>query len=556
MQDDPDGALEDLDAAAGRDGADPWFFAYRAAALFRSGNLDRAARDIESFVALRPAAAAGYALRAVVAAGRGRREEAESALARALKVPRAGWIHAVAGSMRARWGDLEGARADIERAARLEPSAWVLMERAVVQRRTGRYWLALKDLRRAERLLPGDPEPCLRASGIQLDQAQYARAGESLGRALAVKPDDPGILRQRARVRFVGGDSPGAREDLERAVVAGGGDPYIRQELTLVLAALGEHGLARRELSRGRWSAGAVEFLRGFILCRSGGFVEAEREFARAEERSRSLSDGLCRKAGLYRWTARLLAGIEPLAAPAGRELTMIGLGYRQLWQLTAGALRALRTAERLYCNHSDLTVREFLALFPVPYRPIVFRGTTAQAVYSTGVVMAGFRDARRVAMVTRAQPLVYGRLAYLLARACWRRKFDCRATASVSIFDAGPATVSGSGADGRGMQIRDRLHLRRINPGIPLFVYSPKGDETIQPLGGMMKVEEAPPVIGAIARAYPEEHPCYLFAGGGDRELEAQTATVAGLPEALNRADVAVSLYLPPVPRSRRPRP
>src|SRR6185369_12579346 len=104
----------------------------------------------------------------------------------------------------------------------------------------------------------------------------------------------------------------------------------------------------------------------------------------------------------------------------------ILGLGARHPQFVTWEVARAIATCEAVYCNLSDAEVNEFLGLYPIPVTPVVFR-KIEQAEGCARQVMAGFGGHRRVALVTRGNPAVYGRLARALAVACAARKIPVR---------------------------------------------------------------------------------------------------------------------------------
>mgnify|MGYP001618084812 FL=1 len=186
-------------------------------------------------------------------------------------------------------------------------------------------------------------------------------------------------------------------------------------------------------------------------------------------------------------------------------------------------ALRALRGAEALYvvCNTLDEPVKDLLALFPGKVRPIVFRGTEAEVAACVRRVFAGFKSGRRLAMVTRGHPLVYGLLATRLVEEARRRGVSCRVVGAVSTFDELPVLASGLPGPRRGLQVRGAFSLDGLDVSLPLVIYSPQA-------------EAGKRALAKLRSRYPASHPCFVLPSSGPRAL---TALSAPLSEVLRRA-------------------
>ena len=384
------------------------------------------------------------------------------------------------------------------------------------------------------RLLPRSPEPRVRAAAIHLEQAQYAAAARKLGEAIALSPGDPGLLQQRARVRCVEGESGLARRDIERACRLAPEDGALRQEWMRLTVIAGDHAAARRALSLGRLGPGASEFWRAYIACREGRFAESSERFGRAAGLLEGTDPAQRQKARLFSRIARVLGEGPAPSAPAGKELLIMGLGYRHPYQLSVDVIRSLRGCEAIYSNLSDPTVAEFLGLYPVPARGIVFRRADGQSTECARIVMAGLKTVRRAGVVTRGNPVYYGRLAYRLVTDCASRGYACRVLSSVSIGDFFPSLVDHARGEALGVQIRDSSGLDGLDKRLPLIIYNFTSGEGRRRL------------CRKLARLYPASHPCHLLAGSGALEYEPSAVTIAGLEPALMRADAAVTLLLP----------
>lgn len=525
-------AVRELDAAARLDPSFCWTYVYRAAARLRAGNAAGAAADVATFERLNPSSPAGPALEAVLAAQSGSRDGATRALDEAFRRGKEPWLFALRGAMRSGWNDLEGARSDMDAALAAGASPWMLMQRALVVNRLGEFWNALEDLKAARAKLPKSPEPLLLEAAIHHDQASYEKAFKCLTAALKLEPRAETYGR-RARVLFVQGRLAEAQRDLESAVRLAPGDAALAQQLIQLLIVRGYLPEARERLEA-ELPPGARDFWRGYLSCRAKKYSEARVSFERASADARASDPAFAAKARFYGWVARALER-EPAAAPraARPELFLIGLGYRHPYQVSLAALRALSSAEEIYCNLSDSSVGDFLGLFPAPFKAIVFRSSAQQAEISSRTVMRGFARARRVAMVTRGQPIVYGRLAYRLYQKAAARGIACRVPGSVTIFDNISALVEEAPAPADGLQIVDACDLARAGTSLPTVVYLPLS-------------ERLDAFVRELERRYPPEHPCYLLPGSGQNEFRARRLALRELEPALRRADPACTLFLP----------
>ena len=219
----------------------------------------------------------------------------------------------------------------------------------------------------------------------------------------------------------------------------------------------------------------------------------------------------------------------------------MAGLGYRQPVQATVDALRFMSTCDAIYSNLSDAAVVDFVGLFGLPFRAIVFRRMDQEAFKAAADVMPGFRGNRVVGVVTRGHPLFYGRLARRIAELCWKRGYSVRVVASTSIADSIPAFVGRPAEPGLGLEVRDCLDAEGRDPRLPLILYN---------------FPTRPEMRAVVAKRLSEgrspSEPVYLLAGYGSREFDPIATDLAGLGAELDRADEAVTLYLPARPSSR----
>ena len=533
---DMDGALAALDEAARRDPADPWALLSRSAVRFRREELDLAEADAAAFRRLHPDGAAGPAVAALLSAARGdaagARLNSDEAVSRSGE---AAWALALRGTLSGRWGDLDAARADLDKALARETLPWALAARADALNRLGAFWLALEDLDRLRELLPGDPETDVLAAAIHRDQAQYADALRRLTRAETLRPGEARFAKLRSEVLFVQGKISAAARELEKAVRLAPGDESLRFERVRLLALAGEEDRAEKALGASDLPEASREYLLGYLRARRGRWKEAEALFARVSAAGDPASGFLRERAALYRVVAREMPRLKKPAPPRTKEFRMTGLGYRQPFQTSVEALRFISTCDVLYSNLSDAAVVDFIGLFGLPFRAIVFRRSDLDAIQCAKDVMPGFRRSRVVGVVTRGHPLFYGRLAYRLTVMSRRRGYSVRVPASTSIADTIPALLGLTPSASGGLQVRDGLDLAGLDPRLPLVLYN--FPVSAQARGAL---------ASRLAASYGPEHPMYLLAGSGDREFSPVETTTRGLSAALALADEAVTLFAP----------
>lgn len=531
LKGDVEKALALLDKAIAQGASTTWPYVYRSAARLRGGDADGAWTDAEASGRLAPA------LKGMIRLHQGKTEEALKLIDEAVAADPKGWALALRASLRARTGDLTGAREDIDRALATEDQPWLRLERAVLLNKTGDYEGALKDLEKVKAALPDAVEPHQCAASIYLDQARYAHAVEALGEVLKRRPDDHVSMRKRARVFVVQNKFEDAARDLEGACGLAPDDLYLRQELIQLDIMSGRGAQAERLIKGRKLTRGAAEFWLAYLRFREKKYAEAEKLFAKSASLQRP-HDVLLERARYYGCAAAMLESAEPVPPAKEKELVIVGLGYRHPFQVSLGSLRELTGADAFFSNLSDPKVSDFLGLFPSPLQTIVFRGTERQAEDAAKDTMAGFSKFRRVVMVTRGLPICYGRLAWKLVEACRREGIAVRTPGAVSIQEFLP-TLAGTAAGGRlGLQVRGGMYLAGTDPTLPLVVYSPKMVE------GDVSKPYPPP------KGYPPGHVCYLMPGGGEDEYSAVPVAYRDLEKALDRANPAAVLYVPPIER------
>lgn len=510
----------------------PWSLVHSAAVNYQKGDLDAAGRDADLFIGRLPGSAAGPVMKSLLAAQRGDRVEAERWLEAAGPRGPEGWPRAVRGMMRARWGEFADAGKDLEATKTVERSVWSCAERADAYNRVGQFKPALTELGRMRRALPGSPEPDLRASALHLEQAQYDQAASCLSRAARLAPGDARVHRQLSRVRFVQGDLPGARRAIEAACALAPEDASLRQELLRTCVLLDDESAYGAMLAES-WPPGVREFWLAYAACRNKCFEESRRLFAEAE--------ALCQDAQrrstcvFYRHIARVLSEApQAPPPPPGKELLVMGLGFRLPYQVSVEVLWALRGCEEFFSNLSDATVADMLGLYGVPMRSIVFRRSDGQSTACARIVMEAMKGLGRGGVVTRGQPNFYGRLAYRLVQDCAARDILCRIPPSVSIADLFPCLVGRVRGESLGIEVRDTNGLAGLDPRLPAVVYNFS-------IGDRRSAQ-----CRAIQSQFDPEDPCWLMAGAGYHEYEPTELKIAKLESAMTVADPAVTLLLP----------
>lgn len=521
-----------LEKARRLDPSYPWTPVLAAALACREGRLEAAEAELAAFERLRPGSAAGPALRAVLAAQRGDAAEAKTFIDRAAKKDGASWVLALRGVLRDRWGEREGALEDLKQALAQEDSAWVRSRRAALLNRMGFFLEAMEDLERVAAALPSSPEPLVGLAEIHLAQAAYALAAQRLTRALELKGPDASILAFRAKVLSIRGEVEAAGRDLDEACRLSPEDARLRRERLKLLMLRGRESEAEGLLDGRFLDEASTAFWLGYLRCRQRRYAQSRAAFERAAALWGSSQPMQSEQASFYAAVAGQLGALPPVKASSGPELRVIGLGYRHPFQVTLGGLDALRRCEAFYSNLSDERVADFLGLFPVPARAIVFRSTNRQADTSAADTMEGFKTCRTVGMVTRANPLIYGQLAFNLLQACQAAKITYLVAPTVGVFEAAPPMVGEPGGEARGIQVRNPFSVVwPLDPRLPLLIYMAKSDKDL---------------AGVLLQTYPPEHPCYLLAGGGDSEFSAAAVKLSALREALAASDLAVTVFLP----------
>lgn len=532
------GALSAFDEAGRLDPKDPWTPLSRAAVRFKGGDLEGARADAAAFRRLRPSSAAGTAVDAMLAAASGDKTGALAFADRSCELSGgASWTRALRGALRGRWGDLDGAREDLDAALLEEKAPWALAARADALNRLGFFWLALEDLDRLRALMPGDPEPDAIAIAIHRDQAQYADALRRIKRVESVDRRNPRWPRLRSEVLFVQGKVGAAARELKRALALAPTDQSLLYEHIRVLALAGRERDAARALKAASLPRPVRDHLNGYLCARRRDWKKAEALFKAAALFPGPDADALRERASMYAMVAREMQGVKPIARLTTREMRLMGLGYRQPFQVSVQALAFLAGAEIIYSNLSDTSVVDFVGLFGVPFQAIVFRRSDHEAFKCALDVMPGFKKARIVGVVTRGHPLYYGRLAYRLSNLVKRRGYAMRVPGSASLSDTFLSLSDRPAGGAYGAQIRDCNDMTDLDTRLPLVLYNFAAT-------GDWRAE----LPKRLMATYPAAQPVALLAGSGDREFSPLDLTLGTMEAALRRADEAVTILIPAV--------
>ena len=337
---------------------------------------------------------------------------------------------------------------------------------------------------------------------------------------------------------FVQGRVAEAARESARALKLSPRDPGLHHEHVRLLALAGRGAEAAAALRKAPLPRALRDHLGGYLLARRGEWKRAERLFRAAAVSREPGAEGLRDRSRFYALVAREMTMLKREPRVASREMRLMGLGYRQPFQVSVQSLAFLSGAEVIYSNLSDASVVDFVGLFGIPFRAIVFRRSDHEAFKCARDVMPGFKKARVVCVVTRGHPLYYGRLAYRLAQLVARRGWPMRVPGSTSLADSFLSMADRSSGAALGAQLRDCNDLGDIDPRLPLVLYNfgAMGDWRAELPKKLMKV-------------YPSSHPVALLAGSGDREFAPLQSTLGGVERALRLADEAVTILVPALP-------
>jgi tetratricopeptide (TPR) repeat protein len=438
-----------------------------------------------------------------------------------------------------RWSEALDELAGIRR-----PTAFVRAQKAVALDKLGRFEDAVREWDAVARLMPGSPDPDAAAAQVLQDQAQYARALRRLDRAIRLAPGRAELRARRARLLSIQGRFDEAGSDIEAALRAEPGRRELELEAAKISILRGRETEAERRLNAlERADGGDLEpaRLRGLADFRARRWAAARKRFEALARRARGRDVDAERRASFYAAAAKVLE----LEGPAieGSRLALCGLGYRHPWQTSVEVVRALAACRVIYTNHSDGEVAEFISLFGAEIRPVVFRKWRSQATSCSRQVFAGVAEGGIIGFVTRGHPLFFGALAEKMVLRARRDGVPCRVFGSVSLAETALSLAANPGPGRKGLHVVDGRILCEGKGlslpwnTVPAVVYN------IGEPGQRRKL-----ALG-LGRLFPEGRDCYLFAGSGADEYVAARRTVGQLPEALERADDAVTVFVPAGP-------
>jgi serine/threonine protein kinase/Flp pilus assembly protein TadD len=180
-----------------------WEYVAVARALLHSGNLTRAAEELQRAVDLRPQDFWANFCQGVCAYRRGRPSEAVHAFGVALALaPTSAACYYNRGLAHAAWGDTANALSDYDRALALEPGlAAAVLNRGVLHYQEGRHSRALADLEQALRLGAEPAGTHYNLALVHLALENRAAARRHVERALSCNPshEEAQLLRERLR---------------------------------------------------------------------------------------------------------------------------------------------------------------------------------------------------------------------------------------------------------------------------------------------------------------------------------------------------------------------
>jgi len=530
-------ARKELDRAVELNPGYVWSYIYRAGLEHKQGHFDDVRKNLSIFERLRPNSPIAAGLHGVLAAAHGDLKGAMAYYKRALLQKEMGWIYALKGQTLAQSGEFIAALQELNNAVARDRAPWIRWLRADTNWRLGKFQVALKDLHRIVEELPSSHVARVRISDIYLEQAQYKKAEEFLTGAIRKYPGMRMYRAKRARVYFVQGKIKLAAADLDRAAIGAPHDEGLLEERIRMRLLLGDYAGAKKGLLKSELDDSIRYFWFGYMYCRQRKYRKSQEFFAKAQARSLG-REPLRSKARLYGLVAKILEK-EPAGKKVNKlELMIVGLGYKQPVQATVETVRQLNRCCEFFSNLSDPSVVDFLGLFPVPLKAIVFRRQDGEAVPAAADVMRRFKELKRglIGVVTRGHPLFYGRLAWRLIEGCKKRKIPCMVPGSTSINDVFASLIPATLCRALGFEVLDSISLqKKLNPRVPIVVYNLPGDDSKRG-----KIQQR------LLKTYSAKHSCYLLPGSGDHEFSPARVTMDSLLLPLLQADPACTLLIP----------
>ncbi len=213
--------------------ADTRFLTTRAALLLTVGRLEEATADIREALRLDPANAHAYALQAIIAIARNRKDQASELARKAMDLqPESTAVLLADSYVRQAHFDLEGAIATLNDAVKHDPrSAFALARRAELQLSVGQLSRGFEDARRAVELDPGLSRAHLVVGFAHLFRIKIDKAKKSFRKAIELDQGDPLARLGLGLAKIRGGDLHGGRQELEIAVVLDPDNALVRSYL-------------------------------------------------------------------------------------------------------------------------------------------------------------------------------------------------------------------------------------------------------------------------------------------------------------------------------------
>ncbi len=236
--DDFDGAREDLEVAAAEEPRDAAVLGALGLACMMADRLDEARDAFDQAIELEPDAPGLLLQRARIHALESDREEALADISRALEIaPRDPAALLLRARINQQAGDTEAALADLERVLDRDPNAPAALElRGLLAAEREDYPAAIRDFRRLAARDPNDAAVLGQLAMLYLADDQPREAIRRFTRALEIDEDNFGCLRGRSDAEITIGDHDAAIEDLERAVALEPDDTGVLNNLAWLLA--------------------------------------------------------------------------------------------------------------------------------------------------------------------------------------------------------------------------------------------------------------------------------------------------------------------------------
>jgi tetratricopeptide (TPR) repeat protein len=534
-------AVRALDRAAGEKPEYAWVYFFRGAAKLGLQDAAGAEADAELFLKMRECAAA-FALAGLASISRSS-ERALALLKRAAAAaPQQAWPLVLESLVHRAASDLAPAKDALLAAAERKPSAWLYAELAKTFEQLGVLPEAIENAAQAVRLCPCVEHHCLKAHlhGCWRENeesiAEYAHA-------VALRPDDAGLLFSRSKAYSAAGRLPEALQDARAAARLEPGDANLAcweiQLLTLTRrsseAARGVSALLRRDGADDLLKARAI-FCRAYDSLFRGANAEARRDFERCLE----LSEGsaLWRKADFYRVIASLPArgAAKKAAKRAAPGLYLIGLGVDPPYTATAEDLRALARCDVLFNNVMGDEMFEFLRPFCADVRPVAYHQNNDEEKLAAEM-LAETGPGRTVAFVTRGSAIVQGPLGTLLLEKCREKGLSWSCLSAVSSTEYLAAKFGDARFHGAGLAVMDSRGVSdadMTDPRLPLTLFLNMTDAESQ----------YPAFCARLSRRYGGGHPCLVL----DHVIgqEPMRATMDGLPALRAKLSHSAIFFIP----------